>query len=97
MNTEKQILEICKMFKFWFHDLDHKDELILGLPYKGIYVFFSKYRDGVFNISMNNNTREGSPKHKSIVMPIRTLSDIILPMKFFSLDEVVEFIETLNK
>lgn len=97
MIIEKQILEICKMFKFWFHDLDHKDELTLGLPYKGIYIFFSKYRDGVFNVAMNNNTWEGSPKHKSIVMPISTLSDIILPMKIFGLEEVVEFIETLNK
>lgn len=97
MTIEKQILEICKRFKFWFHDLDRKDELILGLDYKGIFVYFDKYSDGVFRLSMHNKTWEGNPKHKSIVSPITTLSDIILPMKFFGLDEVAEFTETLNK
>lgn len=87
---EYLIIELCKKFDFWFHDLDHKDELVLGKPYNGIYVSFDKYTDGDIRISINNGTYEGSYAHKSIVAPVNTIDDIKYAFKLFGIDNIID-------
>lgn len=83
-------MKLCKKFDFWFHDLDHKDELVLGKPYNGIYVSFDKYTDRDMRISINNGTYEGSCAHKSVVTPVNTLDDIKSAFKLFGIDNIIE-------
>ncbi|MBQ0074658.1 MAG: hypothetical protein KBT34_10735 [Prevotella sp.] len=87
---EQEIIKLCQKHNFWFHDLDHKDELLLGKPYNSIYVSFDKYTGRDIRVSINNGTYEGSCAHKSIVTPVRTHDDIKYAFKLFSIDNIID-------